>query len=78
MVFGADAQEAKTTSSQNAYYAFTPSKWESRQHQYGLFAEGTIRATESTLVTWACAANTPRTRWRSCPARTSRPTVATT
>ena len=51
VVFGADAQEAKTTSSQNAYYAFTPSKWESRQHQYGLFAEGTIRATESTLVT---------------------------
>ena len=51
VVFGADAQEAKTTSAQNAYYSPTPAKWESRQRQYGLFAEGTIRATESTLVT---------------------------
>lgn len=51
VVFGADAQEAKTTSAQDAYYSPTPAKWESRQRQYGLFAEGTIRATESTLVT---------------------------
>lgn len=51
VVFGADAQEAKTTSDQNAYYDFVPSKWQSRQHQYGLFAEGQIRATDSTYVT---------------------------
>lgn len=51
IVFGADAQEAKTTSNQNAYYDFTPSKWQSRQHQYGLFADGQIRATDSTYVT---------------------------
>lgn len=51
VVFGADAQEAKTTSNQNAYYDFAPSKWQSRQHQYGLFAEGQIRATDSTYVT---------------------------
>ena len=51
IVFGADAQEAKTTADQNAYYDFTPSKWQSRQHQYGLFAEGQIRATDSTYVT---------------------------
>jgi len=51
VVFGADAQEAKTTADQNAYYDFAPSKWQSRQHQYGLFAEGQIRATDSTYVT---------------------------
>lgn len=51
VVFGADAQEAKTTSDQNAYYDFVPSKWQSRQHQYGLFADGQIRATDSTYVT---------------------------
>ncbi|WP_445658071.1 TonB-dependent receptor [Achromobacter sp. NCFB-sbj8-Ac1-l] len=51
LVFGADAQEAKTTADQNAYYDFEPSKWQSRQHQYGLFAEGQIRATDSTYVT---------------------------
>lgn len=51
IVFGADAQEAKTTSNQNAYYDFAPSKWQSRQHQYGLFADGQIRATDSTYVT---------------------------
>ncbi len=51
LVFGADAQEAKTTANQNAYYDFEPSKWRSRQHQYGLFAEGQIRATDSTYVT---------------------------
>lgn len=51
VVFGADAQEAKTTSNQNAYYDFAPSKWQSRQHQYGLFADGQIRATDSTYVT---------------------------
>ncbi|WP_241050442.1 TonB-dependent receptor [Achromobacter xylosoxidans] len=51
VVFGADAQEAKTTSDQNAYYDFAPSKWQSRQHQYGLFADGQIRATDSTYVT---------------------------
>ncbi len=51
VVFGADAQEAKTSADQNAYYDFTPSKWQSRQHQYGLFAEGQIRATDSTYVT---------------------------
>lgn len=51
VVFGADAQEAKTSADQNAYYDFAPSKWQSRQHQYGLFAEGQIRATDSTYVT---------------------------
>lgn len=51
VVFGADAQEAKTSADQNAYYDVTPSKWQSRQHQYGLFAEGQIRATDSTYVT---------------------------
>jgi len=51
VVFGADVQEAKTTADQNAYYDFAPSKWQSRQHQYGLFAEGQIRATDSTYVT---------------------------
>lgn len=51
IVFGTDAQEAKTTSNQNAYYDFAPSKWQSRQHQYGLFADGQIRATDSTYVT---------------------------
>lgn len=51
LVFGADAQEAKTTADQNAYYDFEPSKWQSRQHQYGMFAEGQIRATDSTYVT---------------------------
>ncbi|MGE8657343.1 MAG: TonB-dependent receptor [Achromobacter sp.] len=51
VVLGADAQQAKTTSDQNAYYDFAPSKWQSRQHQYGLFAEGQIRATDSTYIT---------------------------
>ncbi|CAB3676855.1 Vitamin B12 transporter BtuB [Achromobacter pulmonis] len=51
VVFGADAQEAKTSADQNAYYDVTPSKWQSRQRQYGLFAEGQIRATDSTYVT---------------------------
>lgn len=51
VVFGADAQEAKTNADQNAYYDVTPSKWQSRQRQYGLFAEGQIRATDSTYVT---------------------------
>ena len=51
IVFGADAQEAKTTADQNAYYDFEPSKWQSRQHQYGLFAEGQIRATDTTYIT---------------------------
>lgn len=51
VVFGADAQQAKTNADQNAYYDVTPSKWQSRQRQYGLFAEGQIRATDSTYVT---------------------------
>lgn len=51
LIVGADALEAKTTSTQDAYYAFEQAKWQSRQHQYGLFAEGQVRATDSTYVT---------------------------
>ena len=50
MVFGADAQEAKTTSSQNAYYAFTPSKW-SRASISTACSPRARSAPPSTLVT---------------------------
>ncbi|OZI68881.1 TonB-dependent receptor [Bordetella genomosp. 1] len=51
IVVGADALEARTTATQDDYWAFEPNKWQSRQHQYGVFAEGQLRATDSTTVT---------------------------
>ena len=51
VVFGADALESRSTVTQDAYYDPIQSKMQSRQHQYGLFAEGQIRATESTNIT---------------------------